>query len=184
MPTYKVPKMRPQLIESFFKFCPNCSTENLDLGAVPFRCNECGFAQFFGPVAAVGGLICNDQNKLLLVRRACDPGKGKWGLPGGFVDRDESIEQALAREVAEETKLRVVRSQYLMSHPNEYNYRGMVAPVIDLFFTCQVDESSPISLAEDELDHFEWVRPTDAHLEQMAFPSNRLAIEYWMSLSC
>ncbi len=90
--------MKPQLIESFFKFCPNCATENPDLGAVPFHCSECGYAQFFGPVAAVGGLIGNDQNQLLLVRRVRNPGKGKWGLPGGFVDRDESIEQALARE--------------------------------------------------------------------------------------
>ncbi len=175
--------MKPQLIESFFKFCPNCATENPDSGAVPFQCSECGFAQFFGPVAAVGGLICNDQNQLLLVRRARNPGKGKWGLPGGFVDRDESIEQALAREVLEETSLQLVHSQYLMSHPNQYNHRGVVARVIDLFFTCQVDESDPISLAEDELDYHEWVRPTDAHLQQMAFPSNRLAIEHWMSLN-
>ncbi len=86
--------------------------------------------------------------------------------------------------MTEETKLRVVKSQYLMSHPNVYDYRGVVAAVIDLFFTCQVDLSKPVRLAPDELDYHEWVRPTDAHLEQMAFPSNRLAIEYWMSLNC
>ena len=175
--------MKPRWIESFFKFCPNCSAENPDAGAIPFKCRECGFAQFFGPVAAVGGLICNDQNQLLLVRRARDPGKGKWGLPGGFVDRDESIEQALAREILEETSLRVIRSDYLMSGPNQYNYQGMVAPVIDLFYTCQVDAADTISLAASELDYHEWGRPTDEHLQQMAFPSNRLAIEYWLSLN-
>lgn len=173
--------MKSQSIEKFYKYCPNCATENGAPGAVPFRCSECGFALFFGPVAAVGGLICNDQNQLLLVRRVCNPGRGKWGLPGGFVDRDESIEEALAREVREETALQITTSDYLMSHPNQYNYQGIVAPVIDLFYVCRVDSPESISLAPDELDHHEWVRPTVAHLDEMAFGSNRLAIEFWMS---
>ena len=47
----------------------------------------------------------------------------------------------MAREVLEETGLRIVRSEYLMSHPNHYDYRGIVAPVIDLFYVCQVDSA-------------------------------------------
>ena len=43
--------------------------------------------------------------KLLLVRRAHDPGKGRWSLPGGRVEHGESLEQAVHREVAEETGL-------------------------------------------------------------------------------
>lgn len=181
MTTTQVPKMKPQLIESYYKFCPNCSAANSQPGVIPFRCGACGFAHFFGPVAAVGGLIRNDENQLLLVRRARDPGKGKWGLPGGFVDRDESIEEALAREVLEETGLRLTHFQYLMSHPNRYNYGGVVAPVIDLFYSCQVDPSQPIRLDKDELDFHQWVRPTAAHMDQMAFVSNALAIRYWLS---
>ncbi|MGI9473001.1 MAG: NUDIX hydrolase [Rubripirellula sp.] len=147
---------------------------------MPFRCSECGFSNFFGPVAAVGGLITNDENELLLVRRARDPGKGKWGLPGGFVDREESIEEALAREVREEIGLEVQQTMYLPSFPNLYQYSGVVSPVIDLFYLGRVGDPSQIRLAPDELDHHIWVRPSDTHLDQMAFPSNRLAIEYWL----
>jgi len=171
-----------QLIESFFKFCPQCGAGNREVGSVPFRCRQCGFAHFFGPVAAVGALIGNDQDQLLLVQRARDPGKGRWGLPGGFVDREETIEQALAREVLEETNLRVIHAEYLISRPNQYNYRGMISPVIDLFYVCRVERTDPISLAPDELQSHQWVRPTDAHLERMAFHSNRLAIEHWLTL--
>jgi NADH pyrophosphatase NudC (nudix superfamily) len=174
--------MDSQLIESAYRFCPRCAAENPQPGSVPFRCGQCGFVHFFGPVAAVGALISNDDHQLLLVRRARDPGKGRWGLPGGFVDREETIEQAIAREVLEETSLRVVGAQYLMSHPNHYLYQGMIAQVIDLFYCCLVDNADQISLEPDELDHHEWVRPTDAYLDQMAFHSNRLAIEQWLTL--
>ena len=49
----------------------------------------------------VGGAVVRD-NRLLLVRRASRRGRGNWQVPGGFVEPDETIEQAVVREVAEE----------------------------------------------------------------------------------
>lgn len=170
-------------IEQACRFCPRCGKEVKAeyQGVVPFRCTECGFANFFGPVAAVGGLVTNQQGELLLVRRAREPEKGKWGLPGGFIDRNETIEQALSREVLEETNLCVSEATYLTSFPNFYDYAGAVSPVVDLFFLCSVVDQSVIQLADGELDSFLWVVPGQQHLSQMAFPSNRLAIEKWLS---
>lgn len=54
--------------------------------------------------AAVFGLFEN-RVKLLLINRKNEPFKGKWALPGGFVDIDEELETAVARELAEETGL-------------------------------------------------------------------------------
>lgn len=167
-------------VEACFRYCPRCATENANLGSIPFRCSACSYSQFFGPVAAVGALVSNGDGQMLLVRRARNPGKGKWGLPGGFVDREETIEAALAREVMEEIGLKLSSCDYLMSHPNHYDYCEMVAPVIDLFYLCQVAHPERIQLAEDELDHFEWVKPSEEHLNNMAFPSNRIAIERWL----
>lgn len=172
--------MAQQAIEFHYRFCPQCGEANPSVGGVPFRCAACGFANFFGPVAAVGGLIVNDAGQVLLVRRARDPGKGKWGLPGGFVDRDETIEQALCREIEEETQLRVTQLDYLTSHPNSYCYHGVIAPVVDLFYVCRVDSRQPLRLAADELDHFVWSHPTVEQLDNMAFHSNRVALEFWM----
>ena len=128
----------------------------------------------------MGGLVTNEQGELLLVRRAREPEKGKWGLPGGFVDRNESIEEALSREVLEETNLCVSEARYLISFPNLYDYAGVVSPVVDLFYLCQVVDQAVIQLADGELDSFLWVEPTQEHLSEMAFPSNRRAIEHWL----
>ena len=173
--------MSSRPIEYAYRFCPFCSRANPSLGSIPFRCEACGFCNFFGPVAAVGALLTDGNDQLLLVQRARDPGKGMLGLPGGFVDRNETVEQALAREVLEETGLKITRFDYLMSYPNSYDYRGTVAPVIDLFYVCEFDADDKIELDPNELDHYEWVRPTLTHLQRMAFHSNRVAIEKWLS---
>ena len=170
----------PKSIEHFYQYCPKCGAKADAEAAIPFRCTLCGFSQFFGPVAAVGALVTNDSNELLLVRRAREPGKGKWGLPGGFVDRGESIEDAMRREVREETTLELEDACYLMSHPNDYNYQGIVSPVIDLFYTARAIAHESVRLAIDELDLHIWVRPTPEHLSNMAFHSNRLAVECWL----
>tara|TARA_R110002073_G_scaffold61637_3_gene154999 strand:- start:14311 stop:14847 length:537 start_codon:yes stop_codon:yes gene_type:complete len=168
-------------IEFAHRFCPNCGTPNANLGSIPFRCDACGFANFFGPCGAVGALVTNEHNQLLLVRRARDPERGKWGLPGGFVDRSETIEQALAREVFEETRLKVSSYEFLMSHPNDYHYGGIIVAVIDTFFVCKVSNAAEIALQASELTEFRYVDKDSPLFDQMAFPSNRIAIDYWIN---
>ncbi len=58
-------------------------------------------------VPCVGGLAYDDEGRLLLVRRAHDPGRGRWSLPGGRVEPGEDDSAALVREMREETGLDV-----------------------------------------------------------------------------
>lgn len=177
----RIARPKKERMSEAFRHCPSCGQPNARPGQIPFRCDACTFAFFFGPVAAVGGLVVNSRGRLLLVRRARDPGMGKWGLPGGFVDKNESIEEALHREVLEETGLRVKRQSLLTTGPNVYTYQGVTADVVDLFYTCRVESTRKVRLAADELSEYQWCIPGQAELDNMAFESNRLAIELWLS---
>ncbi|MHA6796531.1 NUDIX hydrolase [Pseudonocardia bannensis] len=75
-------------------------------------------------VPCVGGIVVDVGGRLLMVRRANDPGRGLWSVPGGRVEPGETDEQALVRELAEETGLvvrpgpllgRVVRGPYVIA---------------------------------------------------------------------
>lgn len=58
-------------------------------------------------VRCVGAIIYDTEGRLLLIRRGHPPGEGLWSLPGGRVEAGESDAEAVARELAEETGLRV-----------------------------------------------------------------------------
>ena len=59
------------------------------------------------PFLGVGAVVLDGQGRVLLVKRAHEPLKGEWSLPGGGVEVGETLEAAVAREIREETGLRV-----------------------------------------------------------------------------
>lgn len=163
-------------LEQVFRFCPRCATEADPVGEVPFHCEQCGFKFFFGPVAAVGGVVRDSAGQVLLIERAHDPGKGMLGMPGGFVDAGETSEEALRREVQEEVGLEVQSFSFLTTLPNQYNYDGVTAPVLDIFFVCDVDSFDSVQIDPAEVSRC-WIGSVgQEQLERMAFESNRLAL--------
>ena len=59
------------------------------------------------PAVTVDAILISNRNSVLLIERGRDPFKGKWALPGGFIEMDEELETACQRELEEETGLRV-----------------------------------------------------------------------------
>jgi 8-oxo-dGTP diphosphatase len=60
-----------------------------------------------GSVPCVGGLVYDDEGRLLLIQRRNEPGRGLWSVPGGRVEPGEDDAAALVREMREETGLDV-----------------------------------------------------------------------------
>ena len=90
------------------KFCPYCAGrfERKDVqGRERLVCTGCGEIYYQNPLPAATALVVNQHNQLLLGIRAIEPAKGEWGLPGGFIEMGETMEQAALRELKEETGL-------------------------------------------------------------------------------
>jgi ADP-ribose pyrophosphatase len=168
-------------LASAFRFCPCCGTKQLQSGQNPLSCPECEFAYYFSPVTAVGAIVTDEEDRVLFIRRAKDPGQGMLGLPGGFVDPGESLEQALVREIFEEAGLKATAMRYLTSEPNSYLYKGVEIAVTDMFFHAEVETFDTLEAIDGEATDFHLVKPTEKELSEMAFESNRLAMKFFLS---
>ena len=133
-----------------FRFCPKCASECMDRSENhAMRCGACGFEFFINASGAVAVLIRDDNDRLLLTRRAKEPAKGMWDLPGGFVDPGETAENAVKREIKEELNLDVVESAYLGSAPGTYRYAGVTYYILNLVFLCKVKHFDDMRAADD-----------------------------------
>ena len=145
-------------------------------------CTACGFRLYFNPAVAVAVFIQDALGRVLLIRRAQDPGAGKLAPPGGFIDLGERAEDAVHREVLEEVGLRLTDLRFLGSHPNEYLFAGVLYPVLDLFFTARLADPAATSGEVDpgEVDAATWHAPGDVRAGDLAFPSMRAAWQEWL----
>ncbi len=140
---------------TLFSYCPVCGSSHFNLNNIKSkRCDACGFVYYVNPSAAVAGFILNEDGDLLVCRRGKQPAKGTWDLPGGFVDENETAEQAAIREIHEELNGEVVQLKYLFSVPNLYEYSGLSIPTLDLFFDCRLKDVTNLLPADDVDDYF------------------------------
>lgn len=169
-----------KMIPDTFRFCPRCGAKSEGESKNPFSCGECDFLYYFNPAIAVAGVIVDAEQQVLFLRRGRDPGKGLLGLPGGFVDSGESTEDALIREVKEETNLDVKALRYITSLPNTYTYREITYSVADIFYVCEIDSFADLTIQASEIDDYQFCHPTAKELGEMAFASNRKAVEIYL----
>jgi ADP-ribose pyrophosphatase YjhB (NUDIX family) len=133
----------------------------------------CGFVFYLDPKVAVGTIIRTADDRVVLVRRAIEPGYGKWVFPGGYVDRGEEVVHAAIREAREEVGLDVQLDRLI----GIYSYAGRT-PVIIVYAATIVggalamdDES--LEVREFALDDIPW--------DELAFRSTREALEAYAS---
>lgn len=131
---------------SNYNYCPACGDKleprQLKVGD-PERlvCRQCGFILYLDPKVAVGTIIAMPDRRIVLVRRAIEPGYGRWVFPGGYVDRGEVVSAAAIREAREEAGIEI-RLEGLVSI---YSYQGR-PPVIIVYAAT----ATSIELQHDE----------------------------------
>lgn len=156
-----------------YRFCPSCGgtlePRVLKAGEPPrLVCTGCGFILYLDPKVAVGTIITTAEGKVVLVRRAIEPGYGLWVFPGGYVDRGEEVTAAARREAREEAGLEV-RLDGLV---NIYSYPG--GPLIIIVYSASIT-SGELCVDEECLEARLFSRD-DIPWDQLAFRSTHDAL--------
>ena len=154
-----------------FHNCPACGEPLAAIVGKSMSCRACQFTYFFNPTIGLAGFIENGNGEILLIERGRDPAKGKLAPPGGFADVDETAEEALTREVFEETGLRIKKWKYLSSAVNHYTYKEVTYPVLDFFYTAKTDEKQKLKPCSEETNGVCWIPKASIDPASLAFPS-------------
>jgi 8-oxo-dGTP diphosphatase len=127
-------------------------------------------AEFISPIPVVSCVVIN-EGRILLLKRAMEPGKGKWALPAGYVEPAETIEQAIIREMKEETGLDVEVS-YLRSYAKQLDDGRAF---LSLMFIARTDRNDVV--IDDESLEWNWFPHQRSALEDLdwAFLNHRQA---------
>ncbi|MBI3961667.1 MAG: NUDIX hydrolase [Deinococcus sp.] len=155
--------------------CPHCSgTLESRIVTVGDRerlvCSQCGFVFYLGPKLAAGTLPTID-GRVVLARRAVEPGYGKWTYPGGYVERFETVPDAAKRETGEEVNLDVALEGIL----GVYSYPTSLIVVV-VYLARAV--GGQFSAGHETLEVCSFA-PSEIPWEELAFSSTRDAILDW-----
>lgn len=173
--------MRTQFYpENVFKFCPRCGSSRFVPASVKeMQCTTCGFRHFVNPVAAVTALITDGTGRLLLTRRRSAPAQGMLDLPGGFVDKFETAEDAIIRELKEELNLNIEEIRFFGTFPNEYLFGEIVYFTLDIVFECIV-RNFDMLIPSDDVISSEFIPPDKINLNEIGLDSvKNIILAYW-----
>ena len=161
-----------------YRYCPTCAgalESRLLKKGDPERlvCTQCGQVLYLDPKVAVGTIIRTDDDRIVLVRRAIEPGYGLWVFPGGYVDRGEAVRDAAVREAREEAGLEVELGDLVNIY--SYAHRSLIVIVYAARIT-----GGELCVDEECLEA-RLYRPGDLPWDRLAFHSTTQALREYLA---
>jgi ADP-ribose pyrophosphatase YjhB (NUDIX family) len=136
-----------------WRFCPICG-EAIDKHGDRVECRACGYVGYANAVPGAEAVCLDQDGRVLLGRRANDPGAGLWDLPGGFLHEDELPEDGLRREVREETGLELELLAFLGHWLEPYDARVVLC-------LAWIARATGEARAADDLVEVRWFEPRE-----------------------
>lgn len=167
----------PEWMARSLNFCSRCGS-TLRFGTIDgedrerLACPDCGHIAYVNPRLVVTTLPVTDDGRLILLRRGIEPGKGAWAQPGGFLEVDETVNQAAIRETHEETGLIVEPGEIVGL------YTRLEAAVVTIVFEARIVGGEAVPTAEAlEVRAF---RPDAIPWDGLAFKTTTWALRDWI----
>lgn len=168
-------------IYTMYTYCPQCGGKLITQDPQVYICSECSFHFYQNPKPTNGLIAENEQGEILLVKRAFEPGKGLWDIPGGFIDSGETLEQSMQREIKEELGVVVKNLQYFNSYPDLYTYQDVTVSTLVFMMIGTVD---PAALkAADDVSEVKFFPKDNLPWDQMAFKSMQQTLKDYLTIS-
>jgi NAD+ diphosphatase len=168
-----------------YSFCPVCAAE-LERPSGPvavchlYTCRKCGFEFWQNSKPAVAAIVVRPVKgvpHILLTRRATDPHKGMWDMPGGYLKNGERPEEGLARETREELGTTVSDLRLFTTGIEEYPREDVAEEarfVLSLHYRCEIPADGVLR-PQDDVAEARWF-PLDAIPVDIAWATDRRAI--------
>ena len=161
-----------------WRYCPRCAAP-LTTAVGRVECAACGFVAYANSAPTASALCVDDDGRLLLVRRAVEPFRGRWDIPGGFLEEHEHPKDALRRELVEETGLEIDPVAFFGVWIDWYGDEGPgVQSTLNLYWTARVVRGDP--RPADDVDELRWFAPDELPAAtELAFTNTRSVVEAW-----
>lgn len=159
-----------------WRFCPRCR-EELRGDEQRLECPACGFVAYASSKATAGALV-EDGDRVLLARRAKEPFKGRWDIPGGFLEEGEHPLDGLRRELHEETGLEVEPLEFLGAWIDRYGGDPTDEATLNLYWTARATGGEPAPA--DDVAALQWFeRDRLPGPDELAFENVPLVLAAW-----
>ena len=152
-----------------YQFCPYCAEPYRERGQAQ-TCQSCDRTVWHNSSPCAGAMILR-EGRLLLVKRGVEPFRGWWDIPGGFLQPGEHPAEGAAREVLEETGLRVAIGELVGTYVDEYGEGGKYT--LTMYYMAGVVDGE--ARAGDDAVAIEWFSLGELP-EKVAFANCRQAI--------
>jgi 8-oxo-dGTP diphosphatase len=160
-----------------WKFCPRCQAE-LRGDEQRLECPACGFVAYASSKATAGALVEDGGGRVLLARRAAEPFRGRWDIPGGFLDEGEHPLDGMRRELREETGLEVEPLEFLGVWMDSYGGDSTAEATLNFYWTARAVGGEPAPA--DDVDDLRWfARDELPGREELAFENVPLVLAAW-----